>query len=324
MNEENDQVSSSRRWPGGRVDILTGAVPLLCKPKPGRLGEDLFSFMDFDVVSSSEFFDDFLEPDEAGDPQVITLPLRRRHVHVRGGHVDLGDLVASMTPKEIRLRRRVWRKRHGGTLFALWPYAASGLAALRKRLPLMPRYYEHALAIAGALRSNPNIEIVPDPPQTPMMHLHLTRHRGRVQRGRAAHRRGAGHLQVGGQRRARHAVDAPRRAHRGRRDDDVLARARSRRFSSSSHRDARRSGAVGLPEVRGPAHEPQPLALVTNRGDSVVSAFRLRWRYETYDGHVCRTAQLSGFSRRGERETGSNKVRVEVRCAELGDRFRRR
>lgn len=68
---------------------------------------------------------------------------------------------------------RTWRKRHGGTLFGLWPHAASGLAALRKRLPLMPRYFEHALAIAAALRGVPNVEVVPDPPQTPMMHLHL-------------------------------------------------------------------------------------------------------------------------------------------------------
>ena len=37
----------------------------------------------------------------------------------------------------------------------------------------MPRYFEHACAIADALRSVPNVEVVPDPPQTPMMHLHL-------------------------------------------------------------------------------------------------------------------------------------------------------
>ena len=42
-----------------------------------------------------------------------------------------------------------WRRRHGGTLIALWPYAASALTGLRTRLPLMPRYLEHALAIAG-------------------------------------------------------------------------------------------------------------------------------------------------------------------------------
>jgi len=68
---------------------------------------------------------------------------------------------------------RVWRKRHGGTLFGLWPNAASGLAALHKRLPLMPQYVQHARAIAARLRDLPNVAIMPDPPQTPMMHLHL-------------------------------------------------------------------------------------------------------------------------------------------------------
>lgn len=68
---------------------------------------------------------------------------------------------------------RLWRKRHGGTLFGLWPNAASALYGLRERLPRMPRYYAHARAIAGALRAVPGVEVVPDPPQTPMMHLHL-------------------------------------------------------------------------------------------------------------------------------------------------------
>ena len=62
---------------------------------------------------------------------------------------------------------RAWRKRHGGTLFGLWPYAASGLASLRRRLPLMPKYFAHARAIAAALRGIQGVEIVPDPPQTP-------------------------------------------------------------------------------------------------------------------------------------------------------------
>jgi threonine aldolase len=68
---------------------------------------------------------------------------------------------------------REWRARHGGTLFALWPYAAAGLVGLRDRLPQMPRRVEHARAIAAALREVDGIEVRPDPPQTPMMHLHL-------------------------------------------------------------------------------------------------------------------------------------------------------
>lgn len=68
---------------------------------------------------------------------------------------------------------RLWRKRHGGTLFGLWPNAASGLAGLRKRLPLMPQYVQRAREIAERLRDLPNVQIMPDPPQTPMMHLHV-------------------------------------------------------------------------------------------------------------------------------------------------------
>jgi hypothetical protein len=37
----------------------------------------------------------------------------------------------------------------------------------------MPRYVAHAQAIARRLHGQPNVEVVPDPPQTPMMHLHL-------------------------------------------------------------------------------------------------------------------------------------------------------
>ncbi len=68
---------------------------------------------------------------------------------------------------------RAWRKRHGGTLFQLWPYAASGLAGLRLRLPRMPQYVAHAQAIAAALGEIDGVAVTPDPPQTTMMHLHL-------------------------------------------------------------------------------------------------------------------------------------------------------
>lgn len=75
--------------------------------------------------------------------------------------------------EDVIAEARIWRRRHGGTLFGLWPNAASGLAGLRRRLPLMPQYVQHAREIAERLRDLPNVAIVPDPPQTPMMHLHL-------------------------------------------------------------------------------------------------------------------------------------------------------
>jgi hypothetical protein len=55
----------------------------------------------------------------------------------------------------------------------MWPYAAAALTGLRQRLPRMPQYLEHAQAIAAALADVERVTVLPDPPQTPMMHLLL-------------------------------------------------------------------------------------------------------------------------------------------------------
>jgi len=68
---------------------------------------------------------------------------------------------------------REWRHRLGGTLFGLWPAAASALHLLPQALAEMPARMEHARAIAEALRETPGVRVVPDPPQSPMMHLLL-------------------------------------------------------------------------------------------------------------------------------------------------------
>ena len=75
-----------------------------------------------------------------------------------------GDVVAAV---------REWRGRMGGTLFGLWPGAASALSCLRRRLPRMPEYLDRARAVADAMRDLPGVTVVPDPPQTPMLHLLL-------------------------------------------------------------------------------------------------------------------------------------------------------
>jgi threonine aldolase len=82
------------------------------------------------------------------------------------GGILLGD-------EKVIAEAREWRHRHGGTLFNLWPYAAAGLAGLRLRLPRMGAYVKHARTIAKALSAIEGVEVVPDPPQTPMMHIHL-------------------------------------------------------------------------------------------------------------------------------------------------------
>ena len=77
-------------------------------------------------------------------------------------------------PADIIAEVREWRKRMGGTLYGLWPGAASALSSLHRRLPLMPEYLSHAREIAAALREVPGVRVVPDPPQVGLMHLLLS------------------------------------------------------------------------------------------------------------------------------------------------------
>jgi threonine aldolase len=76
-------------------------------------------------------------------------------------------------PADIVAEVREWRRRMGGTLFGLWPAAASARTCLAQRLPRMPAYLEHARAVAAALADLDGVRVVPDPPQVPMMHLLL-------------------------------------------------------------------------------------------------------------------------------------------------------
>jgi threonine aldolase len=87
----------------------------------------------------------------------------------------LGGLTGAMLlgDEDVIAEARAWRHRHGGTLFKLWPYAASALAGLRARLPRMEAYLEHTRAIAAELSTIDGVDVVPDPPQVPMFHIHL-------------------------------------------------------------------------------------------------------------------------------------------------------
>jgi len=82
-----------------------------------------------------------------------------------------GCCVAGST--EVIAEVREWRRRMGGTLFGLWPNAASARACLAQRLPRMGAYLEHAVAIAAELAGVEGVWVVPDPPQAPMMHILL-------------------------------------------------------------------------------------------------------------------------------------------------------
>jgi threonine aldolase len=80
-----------------------------------------------------------------------------------------GCCVAGSAPDVAQVRE--WRGRLGGTLYAMWPAASSALSLLPAALAEMPTRMAHGSAIAAALDRVPGIRLVPDPPQTPMMHL---------------------------------------------------------------------------------------------------------------------------------------------------------
>jgi threonine aldolase len=87
----------------------------------------------------------------------------------------LGGFAGSVLagPSEVIAEARVWRRRHGGTLLNLFPFAAAAQPGLDALVGQMPRFLEHARAIAAALRELPGVDVVPDPPQTSLFHLHL-------------------------------------------------------------------------------------------------------------------------------------------------------
>ena len=74
---------------------------------------------------------------------------------------------------ELVAEARVWQRRHGGTLVTMFPYVIAAETALDERLERMPTYLEHARALAAALTTVDGLEVVPDPPQTPLFHIHL-------------------------------------------------------------------------------------------------------------------------------------------------------
>jgi threonine aldolase len=68
-------------------------------------------------------------------------------------------------PDDVIAAARTWRRRMGGTLFHLSPYAVSALVGLRDRLPRMGTYVSWARELAEALAAQ-GFRVSPAPPQT--------------------------------------------------------------------------------------------------------------------------------------------------------------
>jgi threonine aldolase len=74
-------------------------------------------------------------------------------------------------PEDVVAEARTWRRRMGGTLFHLTPYAVSALAGLKDRLPRMAEYAAWSRALAAELTQR-GLKVTPDPPHTNTFHLY--------------------------------------------------------------------------------------------------------------------------------------------------------
>lgn len=67
----------------------------------------------------------------------------------------------------------VWRRRLGGAIPDAWPLALGALAGLDALVPRMAEFRDHAVALAAAINADGVARVFPDPPQTPLFHVHL-------------------------------------------------------------------------------------------------------------------------------------------------------
>lgn len=67
----------------------------------------------------------------------------------------------------------VWKTRHGGNLYRVYPYAISGLAGIDQQLPRMSEYVDRARKLAERLGADARIAVTPQVPDVNAFHLLL-------------------------------------------------------------------------------------------------------------------------------------------------------
>ena len=95
----------------------------------------------------------------------------------------LGGLAGCLLagPADFVREARVWQRRQGGALPALWPYVLAARAGFEERLPRIPLYVAKARSLAPRLAAVPGIEVTPAAPPTNMFHLLVRADRDRLE-----------------------------------------------------------------------------------------------------------------------------------------------
>lgn len=75
--------------------------------------------------------------------------------------------------KHVIAKAKVWQRRHGGNLFALYPYIVSAKMNYEKRRDAFPKYLTRAREIAALFGTIDGLKVVPEQPHTNMFHLFI-------------------------------------------------------------------------------------------------------------------------------------------------------
>jgi len=76
-------------------------------------------------------------------------------------------------PADVIAEAEIWRRRLGGAIPDAWPLAVAGLIGLDTMVERQAAFRDHAVAVAAALTADGVATVRPDPPLTPMFHVHL-------------------------------------------------------------------------------------------------------------------------------------------------------
>jgi threonine aldolase len=68
---------------------------------------------------------------------------------------------------------KIWKRRHGGDLYQLFPYIVTASDAFLNKKDKMTVYYEGAKAYAAKLSAVPGLRIIPEVPVTNMFHVYF-------------------------------------------------------------------------------------------------------------------------------------------------------
>jgi len=87
----------------------------------------------------------------------------------------IGALAGAMLlgPADFISEATTWQRRQGGTLYSNLAHIVSAKMRLAPMLQRMPLFHARAKQIAKLWSAQPRVQVLPDPPQTNMFHIHI-------------------------------------------------------------------------------------------------------------------------------------------------------